>query len=153
MDFCISMDAKVCKICDWRFSNKMETSNGWQCISSCDQAALRTLLCVCPSVPLSVTPFSQCSCHRIIMKFSGVITHDKSDVHTKSQSQRLKVKVTEVKTQYSRFRTVTPVWIWIWWWNDAQSLMLLKRGSLYFFKVICQVWIHRWLWNDAQSLV
>ena len=70
-----------------------------------------------------------------------------------TQSQRLKVKVTEVKTQYSRFRTVTPVWIWIWWWNDAQSLMLLKRGSLYFFKVICQVGIHRWLWNDAQSLV
>ena len=39
----------------------------------------------------------------------------------------------------SRFRTVTPVWIQIWWWNDAQSLMLLRRGALLFFKVICQI--------------
>ena len=63
----------------------------WQCLVKinkfdnvwifiCDQAALRTLLSVCPSVRLSVcppvTPFSQCSCHRIIMKFSGVIHDD-----------------------------------------------------------------------------
>ena len=33
------------------------------------------------------------------MKFSGVITTDRSDVHAKGQSQRSKVKVTEVKTQ------------------------------------------------------
>ena len=38
-----------------------------------------------------------------------------------------------------RFRTVTPVWIHIWWWNDAQSLMLLRRGSLLFFKVNHQI--------------
>ena len=31
-----------------------------------------------PSVRMSVTPFSPCSCHRIITKFSGVITIDKS---------------------------------------------------------------------------
>ena len=37
---------------------------------------------VCPSVRLSVTPFSPCSHHRI-MKFSGVITMDRSDVHAK----------------------------------------------------------------------
>ena len=37
-----------------------------------------------------------------------------------------------VNTQFSRFRTITPVWIHIWWWNDAQSLMLLRRGALYF---------------------
>ena len=90
--------------------------------------------------------------------------------------KRSKVKVTEVITQLSRFRTVTPVWIHIWWWNDAQSLMLVRRGALLFFKVIRQisrshgtkkspiltrierfrtvtlVWIHRWLWNDASSL-
>ena len=41
-----------------------------------------------------------------------------------------KVKVTEVMTQVSRFRNVTPVWIHIWWRNDAQSLMLLRRGAL-----------------------
>ena len=83
---------------------------------------------VCLSVCPSVTPFVPCSHHRIIMKFSGVITNDKSDVHAKGQGQRSKVKVTEVTTQLNRFRTVTPVWIHIWWWNDAYSLM--KEGRL-----------------------
>ena len=94
---------------------------------------------VCPSVCPSVTPFSLCSHHRIIMKFSGVITNDKSDVHAKGQGQRSKVKVTEVTTQLNRFRTVTPVWIHIWWWNDAYSLMMLRRGALLFLKVIRQI--------------
>ena len=65
-------------------------------VFSCDQAALYEWYF--PSVRLSVTPFSLCSHHRIIMKFSGVITNDKSDVHAKGQGQRSKVKVTEVKT-------------------------------------------------------
>ena len=56
-------------------------------------------LSVRPSVRLSVTPFWLCSHHPIIMKFSGVITSDKSDVHAKGQGQRSKVKVTEVTTQ------------------------------------------------------
>ena len=94
---------------------------------------------VCPSVCPSVTPFWLCSHHHIIMKFSGVVTNDKSDVHAKGQGQRSKVKVTEVNSQLSRFRTVTPVWIQISWWNDAQSLMLLRRGALFFFKVIRQI--------------
>ena len=94
---------------------------------------------VCPSVCLSITPFWLCSHHRIVMKFSGVITTDQSNVHAKGQGQRSKVKVTEVTTQLSRFRTVTPVWIHIWWWNDTYSLMLLRRGALLFFKVIRQV--------------
>ena len=62
-----------------------------------------------PSVCLSVTPFSLCSHQRIIIKFSGVITSDKSDARAKGQSQRWKVKVTEVAAQLNRFRTVTPV--------------------------------------------
>ena len=103
------------------------------------------------SVCLSVTSFSLCSHHRIIMKFSGVITNDNSDVHAKGQDQRSKVKVTEVKTQLNRFRTVTPVWIHIWRWNDAHSLMLLRRGALLFFKVIRQISRsrgsnNRWIW-------
>ena len=114
---------------------------------SCDQAALWMVQSVrpsvCPSVRLSVrlsvTPFWLCSHHRIIMKFSGVITSDKSDVHAKGQGQRSKVKVTEVTTQLHRFRTVTPVWIHIWWWDDAYSLIMLRRGALLFFKVICQI--------------
>ena len=43
---------------------------------------------VCPSVCPSVTPFWLCSHHRIIMKFSGVITNNRSDVHAKGQGQR-----------------------------------------------------------------
>ena len=48
---------------------------------------------VCLSVRLSVTPFWLCSRHRIIMKFSGVITKDQGNVHAKGQGQRSKVKV------------------------------------------------------------
>ena len=50
-----------------------------------------------PSVRLSVTPFSLCSHNRSIMKFSGVITIDRNDVHAKVYGRRSKVKVTEVK--------------------------------------------------------
>ena len=109
-------------------------------IFSCNQAALWMVQSVRPSirlsVRLSVTLFLLCYCshHRIIMKFSGDITDDRSDVHAKDQGQRSKVKVTEVNTQLSRFRTVTHIW-----WNDAQSLMLFRRGALLFFKVICQI--------------
>ena len=94
---------------------------------------------VCLSVRLSVTPFSPCSHHRIIMKFSGVITMVKSDVHAKGQGQRSKVKVTEVNTQLSRFRTLTPVWIHIWQWNHAHSWKQHRIGALLFFKVIHQI--------------
>ena len=126
-----------------------------QKIFSCDQAALwmvfSVCLSVCPSVCLSVTPFWLCSHHRIIMKFSGVITTDQGNVHAKVQAQRSDVKVTEVATQLSRFRTVTPVCIHIWWWNDTYSLMLLRRGALLFLKVIRQVSRshgakNRWIW-------
>ena len=112
-------------------------------IFSCDQAALQMVFSAClsglSSVRLSVTPFWLCSHHRIILKFSGVITNDQRKVHAKGQGQRSKVKVTEVTTQLNRFRTVTPVWIHIWWWNDAYSLMLLRRGALLFYKVIRQI--------------
>ena len=112
-------------------------------IFSCDQAAvwmvfsvrLSVRLSVRPSVCPSVTPFWLCSHHRIIMKFSGVITKDQGKVHAKGQGQRLKVKVTEVTTQLNRFRTVTPVWVHIWWWNDTYSLMLpycFSRSSVSF---------------------
>ena len=110
---------------------------------SCDQAAIWLVqsvrLSVRPSVCLSVTPFSPCSHHRIIMKFSGVITMVRSDVHAKGQGQRSKVKITEVNTQLSRFRTLTPVWIHIWQWNHAHSWKQHRRGTLLFFKVIRQI--------------
>ena len=84
-------------------------------------------------------PCSPCSLHCIIMKFSGVITMIKSDVHAKGQGQRSKVKVTEVNTQLSRFRTLTPVWIHIRQWNHAHSWKQHRRGALLFFKVIHQI--------------
>ena len=40
------------------------------------------------------------------MKFSGLSTIDKSDIHIKGQGQISKVKVTEAKTKF-----VTAVWI------------------------------------------
>ena len=117
----------------------------------CDQSALRTHISVRPSVCLSVRPSATLfltmflsSYHpaivrnRIMLKFS-VITIDRRDVHAKGQCQWPKVKVTEVMTQLNNFRTVTPVWIHIRQWNDAQSLMLLRRGALLFFKVIRQI--------------
>ena len=80
--------------------NWLDNGHSWL-IFSCDQAALQMVFSVClsvrpsvrPSVRLSVTPFSPCSHHRIIMKFSGVITMVESDVHAKGQGQRSKVKV------------------------------------------------------------
>ena len=93
---------------------------------SCDQAALWMVQSDCLSACLSVR-------HTFFTMFPSSY-HD-----AKLQGQRSKVKVTEVNNQFSRFRTVTPVWIHIWWWNDAQSLMLLRRGALLFFKVICHL--------------
>ena len=103
-------------------------------IFSCDQAAIWLVQSV---VRLSVTPFSPCSYHYVIMKFSGVITMDRGDVHAKGLGQRSKVKATEVNTQLSRFRTLSPVWIHIWQWNHAHSLKQHRRGAPLFFKVIC----------------
>ena len=119
----------------WWFPTKFDI------ILSCNQAALWMVQSVRPSVSPSVR---LSICHTFFtmfpssyrMKFSGVITNDRSDVHGKDQGQTSKVKVTEVKTKFSRFLTLTPVWIHIWPWNDAQSLMLLRRGTLLFLKVI-----------------
>ena len=60
---------------------------------------------------------------RSIMRFSGVISIDKSYVYAKGQGLGSKVKVTKVKAPFSHFQIVTPVWIHIWRWNGAQSLM------------------------------
>ena len=65
----------------------------WQLRSNSPKMSVR------PSVCPSVTPFWLCSHHRIIMKFSGVITLDQGKVHAKGQGQRSKVKVTEFTTQ------------------------------------------------------
>ena len=119
-----------------------------------------------PSICPSVTPFWLCSHHRIIMKFSGVITSDRSDVHAKGQGQRSKVKVTKVTTQLHRFYCFSrssvkfqghtalkiiefaPDWafpdcnsnsIHQWLRNAAQSLKWHRRGALLFLKLIRQI--------------
>ena len=107
----------------------------WFSPSVCLSVRLSVCLSVCPSV----TPFWLCSHHCIIMKFSGLITNDRSDVHAKGQDQRSKVKFTKVNTQLCCFRTVTPVWIHRWWWNDAHSLILLRRGALLFLAATKQL--------------
>ena len=101
---------------------------------SCEQAARRTLLSVCLShffdnVPLILSSWN----------FQELFPMTKVMPMQKDKGQRSKVKVTEVMTPFSHFRTVAPVWIYIWQWNDAQSLMLLRRGALLFSKVIRQI--------------
>ena len=104
---------------------------------------------VCPSVRPSVRP-SVCLSVRLSHLFHYVpITVSSWNSQellpmTKVRSMQ-KVKVrgrrsgSQVKNQLSCFQTVTPVWIHIWQWDDAQSLMLLRRGALLFFKVIFQI--------------
>ena len=52
------------------------------------------------------------------------VTHDKKSL---------------ILTRIEHFWTVTPVWIHSWIWNDAQRLMLYRRGTLLFYKVINQI--------------
>ena len=84
--------------------------------------------------------FSLCFHHRIIMKFSTIITNGKSDVHANANAQKSKVKVTEVKTQFSCFRTVTSVWIH----SHMATKWCTKLDKAYqrwpiVFKFICQI--------------
>ena len=129
---------------------------------SCDQAALWIVQFVCLSVCLSVCPsvclsfclsvrpsvrlsrlfpiiVSSWNCQELL-PMAEVMSMQKVTVKgQRSRSQRSKVKVTEVNNQHSCFRTVSWVRIHIWWWNDAQSLMLLRRSVLLFFKLIRQI--------------
>ena len=60
------------------------------------------------------------------MKFSGVISIYKSDVHAKvrrSRSQQSK----QTLPQLGCFQTVSPVWIRRWLWNDAHSLKSIEE--------------------------
>ena len=58
-------------------------------IFSCDEAVLGMVPFARPSARPSICrTFSLFSSHRIIMKFSGVITIDRSDVHAKGEGHR-----------------------------------------------------------------
>ena len=111
-------------------------------IFSCDQAALRTLISVCPSVRPSVRLSHLFDYVPVIV--SSWNFQDLLPLTDTMPMQKVKVRGQRSRSQRSwthllRFRTVTPVWIHIWQWNDAQSLMLLRRCTLLFFKVIRQI--------------
>ena len=99
LSVCLSVCPSVCH----NFLAATKQLYEWYFLSVCPSVRLSVCPSVCPSVRpsvrLSVTPFWLCSHHRIIMKFSGVITLDQGKVHAKGQGQRSKVKVTEVTTQ------------------------------------------------------
>ena len=64
--------------------------------------------------------FSLCPSHRIILKFSGVITIDKSDVHEKGPGQKSGSQSSkQISPQFGRFRIITLVKIYRWLQNDA----------------------------------
>ena len=122
----------------FELSNDLQLDCGVWAVFSCDQAALWKVQSVCLSVCLSV-------CHTFLIMFPSSYHHEMFRMYYQWQKwrpckrSRSEVKVTDVNIQLSGFRTVTPVWIHIWWWNDAQSLMLLRRGALFFYKVIREI--------------
>ena len=113
-----------------------------------------------PSVRPSVTPFSLCSCHCIIIEFSGVITMDKNLCPCKRSSQRSKVKVTEVK---ANFDDLNPIWVRLlgWWqlWNPSNLPCLvsvadgLLQVSVIFriTRLIALCIVLRWSWPQSRN--
>ena len=87
-----------------------------------------------PSIYPSVTPFSLCSHHRVIMNFSRVVTNDKrSEVKGQGHSgQNPSLSFPDRKSSLNKHMMMK--------W--CTQLMLLRRGALLFFKVIRQ--ISRW---------
>ena len=117
---------------------------------------------------LSVTPFSLCSCHHIIMKFSGVI--DKNDVHARSEvkgqghrgqnticpfpdcnsSLNLDMAMklsTKLEVAWKRCPIVFQGHPSNFTW-DKKSMILTQIGC---FWPVTPVWIYQLLRNDAQS--
>ena len=128
--FCISPTLSACK---W-LKSCICTNIIHECNSvsffSCDQAALWMVFSVCLSnlfhyVPIIVSSWN----FQELLPMTNVRSMQKVKVRRqRSRSQRSKPNL-----------TVTPVWIHIWLSNDAQSLMLIRRGALLYFKVIRQI--------------
>ena len=115
-------------------------------IFSCEQAAPRRLLSVCPSVrkrffkvvtPLWIHPWLWYDAQSLKQHRVGALLFLKV-IHRISRSYGTK-NISPTLTRIGRFRNVTPVWIDWWLWNDAQSLRRHRRGVLLLFKVICQI--------------
>ena len=84
-------------ICHWR--HKYNNSNSPHRFLAATKQLCAMAQSVCPSICLSITIFSLRSHHRIIMKISGVITINRSDVHTKGQGQDQRWKSQRSKTK------------------------------------------------------
>ena len=92
--------------------------------------------CVRPSVHLSVCLSVH---HTFFTMFPSLYHPEIFELLPMTDVMSMQRSRSEVMTPLSHFRTVTPVLIHIWRWNDAQNLMLLRRGALLFFKVIRQI--------------
>ena len=119
-----------------------------------------------------MTTFWQCSWHRIILEFSGVITTDRRDVRAKGRSQRSKVKVTEVMTHIAvsgpqhqfEFTYGDEIMHKAWCCLEEvpycfsrspvkfQGHTVNKLPILTHIGRFRTVSMHQWLWNDVQSL-
>ena len=131
---------------------------------NCGQAALETLLYVRLSVPLSVTPNSQCFSHGIILELSGVFTIDKSNVYAKGQCQRSKVKVRDAKNKFCSNLGGSRPWLQFEFtdgyekihkaWSSREEVPYFFQGhtsnhrfppTFECFCTVTRVWIHQWL--------
>ena len=114
------------------------------------------------------------------MKFSEVITIDRSDAHVKVHGQGQGRTVAQVKTNFAliwafparnssySYEMMPKVWTEVAYGRRRGALLFLKvtrhisrsygtKKSSILTKIECvwtvtQVWIHWWLRNDAQSL-
>ena len=90
---------------------------------------------------------SLCSHHCIIMKFLGVITIDRSDVHANGRYQRSKVKILEFKTQlefangYEMMHKA---------WSSITEVLNFFQGHLSNFKVTHEK--NHWFWPELSVL-
>ena len=128
----------------------------------------------CLSVRLSATPVWQCSCHRIILKFSGVFTNKRRNVHAKGQGQASKIKVTghdPIEPFPDRNSSLNSQVVMKW---CTKLDVAYKRCPVVFqghpsnfevtrlrispisthivrYRAVTPVWMHQWLWNATQS--
>ena len=95
-------------LCISCYSRRQHLHNNWKMIflAATKQFYERFCLSVCLSVHLSVTPFSLCSCHPIIIKLSWVITIANSDVSAKGKCQKSRSqKSKQILSQFGHYQT------------------------------------------------
>ena len=89
---------------------------------SCDQAALRMVQSVYPSVRHTFLTMFPSSYHHEILRSYYQWQKWRPCKRSRSKVKGHRGKISSNLTQIGRFRTVTPVWIQQWLRNDTQSL-------------------------------